>query len=166
MNSAVKLKKDLNVDRGELQEEKLGNRGVPDNGRAMFRVKFGKGNIGEKLRKTLGHKTSEANLWRPSATTQGGLELFPSAVGTPVQFYSPQMLNRSHPLYLLQPVHQLQPAILPQSPALSPDHRACGYSPSKLFFTRALGGHSKPPDLILSPCGTQLPVPQQFMWYP
>ena len=57
LNSAVKLKKDLNVDRGELQEEKLGNRGVPDNGRAMFRVKFGKGNIGEKLRKTLGHKT-------------------------------------------------------------------------------------------------------------
>ena len=57
LNSAVKLKKDLNVDRGELQEEKLGNRGVPDNGRAMFRVKFGKGNIGEKLRKTRGHKT-------------------------------------------------------------------------------------------------------------
>ena len=127
LNSAVKLKKDLNVDRGELQEEKLGNRGVPDNGRAMFRVKFGKGNIGEKLRKTLGHKTSEANLWRPSATTQGGLELFPSAVGTPVQFYSPQMLNRSHPIsYSLCtssglpffPSHQLSP--LTTGPAVTP----------------------------------------------
>lgn len=57
LNSAVKLKKDLNVDRGELQKEKLGNRRVPDDGRAMFRVKFGKGSIGKRLRKTQGHKT-------------------------------------------------------------------------------------------------------------
>ena len=57
MNSVMKLKEDFNMDKGELQKKKLGNRRVPDDGRAMLRVKFGKGNIGKRLRKTQGHKT-------------------------------------------------------------------------------------------------------------